>query len=93
MGETVKIVLIGPQGSGKGTQAKMLTKKYGIPHISVGEIFREAIASGSGLGKKVRKIVGSGKLVPDELVSSVVRERLSKTTAAADFCLMGSRAP
>ena len=85
----MKIILIGPQGSGKGTQAKMLSEKYKIPHISVGDIFREAIASGSDLGKKVKKIIDAGELVSDTLTGSIVKERLQQTDCKKGFILDG----
>jgi adenylate kinase len=83
------IVLLGMPGTGKGTQAKFLNEKYGIPHISTGALFREAIASGAGLGLKVKDYLHDGVLVPDELVNEVVLERLSKEDCDGGFILDG----
>jgi len=71
-----KYVIMGPQGCGKGTQAKLLVKDFGLVHISVGDIFRWHIQSHTKLGARVKRIVASGQLVPDDLVWEVVKERL-----------------
>jgi len=83
------IVLLGMPGTGKGTQAKILKEKYGIPHISTGELFREAIASGASLGLKVKSYLNAGKLVPDEVVNEVVLDRLSRKDCEKGFILDG----
>ena len=75
-----RVVLMGPPGGGKGTQAKMLTEAMGVPHISTGDMLRAAIREGSALGKQAETYIGSGNLVPDELVNGIVAERLSKET-------------
>jgi len=80
---------LGPPGAGKGTQAKRVSKKYGVPHIATGDIFREIIASSSEIGKKVEKYVKSGELVPDEIVNKIVRERLSRPDCRDGFILDG----
>ena len=85
----VRIVLIGPPGSGKGTQAVRLAKRYAIPHISTGDMLREAVRSGSPLGRKVGALISSGALVSDELISDVVRERLARADAMAGWVLDG----
>ncbi|MCX8146903.1 MAG: adenylate kinase [Candidatus Woesearchaeota archaeon] len=85
----MKIVLIGPQGSGKGTQAKMLQEKFNIPHISTGDIFREAISKGTEIGKKAKAIIESGKLVPDEITNKIVEERLKQDDCKNGFILDG----
>ena len=71
-----KYIVMGPQGCGKGTQAKMLEKDFDLVHISVGDIFRWQVQHHTKLGAKVKRIVASGLLVPDELVNEVVTERL-----------------
>ncbi len=85
----MRIVFIGPPGIGKGTYAKMLNQKYGIPHISTGDIFREEIAKGSELGQKVKYYVERGLLVPDEIVIEVVKQRLSRPDCERGFILDG----
>ncbi len=85
----MRIVILGPPGAGKGTQAKRVSKKYGVPHIATGDIFREIIASSSEIGKKVEKYVKSGELVPDEIVNKIVRERLSRPDCRDGFILDG----
>lgn len=85
----LRLVLLGPPGAGKGTQAAVIREKYGIPHISTGEILREAIEAGTELGSRVKSIVESGSLVPDELVGEVVAERLSREDATRGFLLDG----
>jgi adenylate kinase len=72
----MNIVLLGPPGSGKGTQAKHIASKKNLKHLATGDIFRDAIASSTELGKEVRAFVDNGKLVPDELVSEVVFEKI-----------------
>jgi adenylate kinase len=74
----VRILILGPQGSGKGTQAKRIAEQYGIPHVATGDILREAVANGSELGAQVRPILERGDLVPDELMVGLIRERLSE---------------
>ena len=83
------LVLLGMPGTGKGTQAKILKEKYGIPHISTGELFREAIAKKTVLGVKVAGFLREGKLVPDEIVNEVVLERLKESDCRAGFLLDG----
>ncbi len=85
----MRLVFIGPPGIGKGTYASMLSKKYGIPHISTGDIFREEIAKGTELGKKVKEYVEKGLLVPDDIVIEVVRRRLSQPDCRRGFILDG----
>ena len=74
----MRLVLLGPPGAGKGTQAKVLSNKLSIPHISTGDIFREAKQSGSELGKKLSEYMDSGALVPDDMVNQIVAQRLQK---------------
>jgi adenylate kinase len=82
-------VIVGPQGSGKGTQADLLAKKLSIPHISTGDIFREMRTEDTPLGKQVRELIDNGKLVPDEITNKIVAERLSRKDALAGFILDG----
>lgn len=85
----MRLVIFGPQGAGKGTQAVRIKDKYGIPAISTGEIFRWAIAGKTSLGLKVLDYVDAGKLVPDELTIEVVRERLEAEDCKEGFLLDG----
>ena len=85
----LNIVMLGAPGAGKGTQAVRIAETHGIPHISTGEMLRSAIAAGSELGQKVKEIVESGALVPDELIVEVIRERLSQPDAQSGFVLDG----
>ncbi len=78
MSRQLNLILTGPPGSGKGTQAKRLVEKYGIPQISTGDILREAVKSGSEIGVRAKKIMDSGELVPDEVVIEIVRQRLAR---------------
>jgi adenylate kinase len=73
----MRILILGPQGSGKGTQAKRIAEAYGAPHVATGDILREAVANGSELGRQVRPILERGDLVPDELMVDLIRERLA----------------
>jgi adenylate kinase len=86
---TARLLIVGPQGSGKGTQGIRVAEAFGIPAISTGDMFRAAIASGSELGRKVTEIIQAGNLVPDEVTSEVVRDRLSQADAAHGFLLDG----
>lgn len=85
----MNVLLLGPQGSGKGTQAKQIAEAYEIPHVSTGDMFRAAIAAGSELGRKVEPILASGQLVPDEITVALIRERLGQPDAATGFVLDG----
>ena len=82
--KTKKVIIIfGPPGSGKGTQAKMLSEKLAIPHIATGDILRDSISSGSELGKRVQEYVSKGGLVPDDIMIEVVRGRFSSVKDGA----------
>ena len=81
--------MIGPPGAGKGTQAKCLEKRYRIPHISTGEILRQAIAAGSFLGRDAARYMDRGGLVPDLLILDIVRERLVRPDCAPGYILDG----
>ena len=85
----MRIILLGPPGSGKGTQAELLSKKYGIPHIAMGDILREEVARGTSLGKKVYVYMSRGELVPDEIVIEVLKERIKKPDCKNGFILDG----
>ncbi len=85
----LNLILTGPPGSGKGTQAKLLTKTLGIPQIATGDILREAVASGSELGQRVQAIMQRGELVPDEVVIEIVEERLAREDCVPGFILDG----
>jgi adenylate kinase len=85
----VNVLLLGPQGSGKGTQAKRIGAEYGIPHIATGDMLRTAMEEGTELGRRVRPIVESGQLVPDDLMIDLIRERLNRPDAEAGFILDG----
>lgn len=73
----MRILILGPQGSGKGTQAKLMAAAYGVPHVATGDIFREAMAAGSELGERIRPFYEAGDLVPDDLTIDLIRERLA----------------
>ena len=83
------ILFIGPQGSGKGTQAKRVAVTEGIPHISTGDMFRAAIAAQTPLGREVQPFLDSGGLVPDELTIGLIKERLEQPDTAKGFVLDG----
>ncbi len=83
------LILLGPPGAGKGTQAKLLARDLQIPHISTGDMFRDHKARGTELGKRVQAIMDSGGLVPDEVTNDMVKERLSRPDVASGFILDG----
>lgn len=85
----MKLILLGPPGAGKGTQAKMLTDQFGIPQISTGDILRTAVKEGTPMGVKAKAFMDAGGLVPDEVVVGIVRERLQKSDCAGGFILDG----
>jgi adenylate kinase len=85
----MRIVLIGAPGGGKGTQAKLLVEKYGIPQISTGDLLREAVSIGSPLGMRAKTAMDAGQLVSDDIVLGMIRERLSKPDAEKGFILDG----
>ena len=83
------IVMLGPPGAGKGTQAKRLAAARRIPHVSTGDMLREAVQSGTPLGRRVQAVLDSGRLVSDEIVADLVRERLARADAGAGVVLDG----
>jgi adenylate kinase len=85
----VNVLLLGPQGSGKGTQAKRIADEYGLTHVATGDMLRKAIAAGTSLGERVQPILESGRLVPDDLMIELIRERLSDDETAGGFVLDG----
>lgn len=85
----MKIIMLGPPGAGKGTQAEFLSERYGIPQISTGAIIRGVIASGSEEGKKIKELIDKGMLLPDETVVSMVKNRLSEPDCKNGFILDG----
>lgn len=83
------IILFGPPGAGKGTQADIIKEHYAIPHLSTGEIFRSAIKNKTALGKKVTSILDAGELVPDDIVVELVKEKLQKDKYGNGYVLDG----
>ncbi|WP_053386928.1 adenylate kinase [Leucobacter japonicus] len=86
---TTRLLIIGPPGAGKGTQAGKIAERYGVPAISTGDIFRANIKGGTELGKQVQAIIEQGELVPDSLTNDIVADRLTQADAAAGFLLDG----
>lgn len=84
-----RLLIVGPQGSGKGTQGVRIAEAFGVPAVSTGDVFRGAVADGTELGLQVKAIIEAGDLVPDELTSAVVRDRLAQDDAAEGFLLDG----
>lgn len=87
--EGVRLLLIGPPGSGKGTQAKQLTERYRVPHISTGDMLREQIRKGTSLGEEAKGYINDGNLVPDELILSMLKVRLSQSDSQGGYVLDG----
>jgi adenylate kinase len=85
----MNLIFLGPPGAGKGTQAKRVVEKYGIPQISTGDMLREAVAKGTELGKKAKEYMDKGELVPDEVVIGIVKERLQQPDCEKGFILDG----
>ncbi|MTV49460.1 adenylate kinase [Heliobacillus mobilis] len=85
----MKVLLMGPPGAGKGTQAELLVKHFAIPHISTGDMFRAAIKNGTELGQKAKAYMDAGQLVPDEVTIGIVRERLAQDDCQQGFLLDG----
>lgn len=85
----MKLILLGPPGAGKGTQAKMLTEKFAIPQISTGDILRAAVKEGTAMGVKAKEYMDAGGLVPDEVVVGIVRDRLQAADCDNGFILDG----
>lgn len=85
----MNIILMGPPGAGKGTQAEFIKAAFPIPHISTGDMFREAVGNGTAMGKEAKKYMDAGQLVPDEVTIGVVEERLAKPDCEKGFLLDG----
>ena len=85
----MRIVLLGAPGSGKGTQAELMVERLGIPHISTGVLLRNAAKRGSDLGLKAKSIIDRGELVPDDIMSDMIEERLGRPDVANGFILDG----
>jgi len=85
----MNLILLGPPGAGKGTQAKLLAQAYGIPHVSTGDMFRDHKARGTELGKKIQTVMDAGGLVTDDITNAMVRERLSRPDVAKGLVLDG----
>ncbi len=85
----MNLLVLGPQGAGKGTQAKRIAADYAIPHVSTGDMFRDAIGARSELGLRVEPILASGELVPDDLTIALIRDRLAAPDALGGFVLDG----
>lgn len=84
-----RLIMLGPPGAGKGTQAQRLAGKMGIPQISTGDMLRAAVAAGTEMGKQANAFMSAGKLVPDEVVVGIVRDRLAESDASGGFILDG----
>ncbi len=89
MAKNVVIAFLGAPGAGKGTQAKILAEKFGFKHLSTGDVLREAVRNGTPLGHKVKKVMEAGELVSDDLVSEIVRERITASDGANTLILDG----
>jgi adenylate kinase len=89
MSQQLALILTGPPGSGKGTQAKRLIERFKLPQISTGDILREAVKSGSEIGLRAKAIMDKGELVPDEVVIEIVRQRLTRPDCKPGFVLDG----
>lgn len=85
----MNLILLGAPGAGKGTQAKAIVEKYGIPQISTGDMLRDAVAKGTELGKKAKEYMDKGELVPDEVVIGIVKDRLQEKDTEKGFILDG----
>lgn len=85
----MRFILLGPPGAGKGTQASFITKKYGIPQISTGDMLRAAIKAGTGLGMKTKKLMDAGQLVPDDVILDLVRRRIEEPDCTEGFLFDG----
>ena len=85
----MRLVLLGPPGAGKGTQAERIAARYGIPHLATGDMLREAVAADTEVGRRAKAIMDAGQLVPDEVMNRLVAERIAQPDAARGFVLDG----
>ena len=85
----MRLLFLGPPGAGKGTQAKALAQEWGVPQIATGEMLREAVAAGTPLGREAKRVMDSGGLVPDDVMTGLIAERLRQPDAARGFILDG----
>jgi adenylate kinase len=85
----MRLVLLGPPGAGKGTQADRLTARHGIPKLSTGDMLRAAVAAGTAVGRKAKVIMDRGELVPDDVVVAIIADRIAETDAKSGFILDG----
>jgi adenylate kinase len=85
----MKLLFIGPPGAGKGTQAKRVAERLGVPHVSTGDMFREHVSQGTELGEKVEKIMAAGDYVPDEITVAMLKDRINRPDASGGFILDG----
>lgn len=85
----MRLIFLGPPGAGKGTQAKLLTEKYGIPQLSTGDMLRAAVAAGTDVGKRAKAVMDAGQLVSDAIVNEIVSDRIDSADCAKGFILDG----
>jgi adenylate kinase len=88
----MRLLIMGPPGAGKGTQAAMICEEFGIPHVSTGDLFRLNLTQGTALGQEAKKYMDAGEYVPDSVTNGMVRERLKDADTQAGFCLMATHA-
>ncbi len=85
----MRLIFLGPPGAGKGTQAKLLTERYGIPQLSTGDMLRAAVAQATEVGKRAKAVMDAGQLVSDEIVNEIVSDRIDQPDCAKGFILDG----
>jgi adenylate kinase len=85
----LNVLLLGPQGAGKGTQGRLIAAEHGIPHVATGDMLRSAIAAGTPLGRRVKPMYDAGQLVPDEIMIDLIRDRLAEDDTHGGFVLDG----